>query len=177
MAIEKDVRVPGKLDMVWGKLLSTLSMNGYTIKSQVQNVQITAEKGSRLVSSMVGGTKGGYRTAEISLGPVDNKVLVKFKFTFSALGAGTAWGGAKDEIEKMIGEFEHECSKDVPPAQTAPLAVPTGGSSCPSCHKSVSADFAMCPYCGSKLGKSTCSNCHKEIGPDFKMCPYCGTPR
>ena len=44
---------------------------------------------------------------------------------------------------------------------------------CPQCKKSVSKNFALCPYCGVKL-KKNCPSCGKELQPDFKLCPYCG---
>ena len=48
------------------------------------------------------------------------------------------------------------------------------GPTCPSCHKPVSSDFAVCPYCATVL-KPKCPQCGKEVAPDFKNCPYCGT--
>lgn len=54
-------------------------------------------------------------------------------------------------------------------AYTAPV-----GPTCPSCHKAVSLEFTVCPYCGTTL-KPKCPNCGKEVSPDFRNCPYCGT--
>jgi len=173
MAIEKESRIKGNPEVVWNKLLSTLSMNEYTIKSQIPHTQIVAEKGSRLVSSMIGGTKGGFRTAEIAMNANGQDNLIKFKFTFSALGAGTAWQGAKDEIDKMIGAFEHECSRDAPVPTPPTPAHGQSDSTCPKCHKPVNASFAICPFCGNHL-KSTCPKCSKEVSGEFVVCPFCG---
>lgn len=43
---------------------------------------------------------------------------------------------------------------------------------CPNCHKSITDDYAVCPYCATVL-KPKCPNCGKEVAPDFKNCPYC----
>lgn len=44
---------------------------------------------------------------------------------------------------------------------------------CPSCQKSVGADFAFCPHCGTQLQR-TCPQCGKSVEPAWKACPHCG---
>jgi len=44
---------------------------------------------------------------------------------------------------------------------------------CPSCQKSVGADFAFCPHCGARM-EGVCSSCGKKIEEDWKVCPHCG---
>lgn len=58
--------------------------------------------------------------------------------------------------------------------KAVPIASAPVGSTCPTCHKPVSADFAVCPYCATTL-KPKCPACGKEVSLDFKNCPYCGT--
>jgi hypothetical protein len=102
LTVEKEIRVKGKLDLIWTTLLNKLSYDGYKITNTVPQTQMIAEKGSKLVSSFVGGTKGGYRTVAIAINPTGIDTIIKFVFTFSALGVGVAYQGAKDEIDKMI---------------------------------------------------------------------------
>lgn len=63
-----------------------------------------------------------------------------------------------------------------PKASPSPVipSSPVSGPTCPSCHKPISTDFAVCPYCATVL-KPKCPQCGKEVAPDFKNCPYCGT--
>jgi len=48
---------------------------------------------------------------------------------------------------------------------------------CPQCHKEISKNFKLCPYCRldlkSRTGLSTCPSCGKKISSRFKLCPYC----
>ncbi|MCP4761300.1 MAG: zinc ribbon domain-containing protein [archaeon] len=61
--------------------------------------------------------------------------------------------------------------------KTAPTAaIQTGDLSCGSCGKSISPDFAMCPYCGTPQ-KAACAKCGKDLQAGWKMCPFCGSPR
>lgn len=56
----------------------------------------------------------------------------------------------------------------------AGVTKPPEGINCPSCKKSISDDFKICPYCGHTLKSGACSKCGKELQDDFAMCPYCG---
>ncbi|MEE8401121.1 MAG: zinc ribbon domain-containing protein, partial [Candidatus Hydrothermarchaeaceae archaeon] len=56
----------------------------------------------------------------------------------------------------------------------AGVTKPPEGVNCPSCKKSISDDFKICPYCGHTLKSGACSKCGKELQDDFAMCPYCG---
>ena len=47
---------------------------------------------------------------------------------------------------------------------------------CPSCGKTVDKQYALCPYCGTKL-KSTCNKCNTPIENGWKICPSCGDPQ
>ena len=64
--------------------------------------------------------------------------------------------------------------KPVVSAPVIPVVNTPLGPTCPSCHKAVSSEFAVCPYCATVL-KPKCPNCGKEVSHDFKNCPYCGT--
>ncbi len=44
---------------------------------------------------------------------------------------------------------------------------------CKSCGKSVSSEFAFCPFCASPL--NVCRKCGKDLDPDWVACPFCGT--
>jgi RNA polymerase subunit RPABC4/transcription elongation factor Spt4 len=46
---------------------------------------------------------------------------------------------------------------------------------CPHCHKSVQADFVVCPYCGEEL-KQPCASCGRLLALNWTVCPYCATP-
>lgn len=57
---------------------------------------------------------------------------------------------------------------------TSPMVIPAVAlPTCPSCHKPVSNDFTVCPYCATVLNPK-CPSCNKEISNDFNLCPYCG---
>ena len=51
-------------------------------------------------------------------------------------------------------------------------------SVCPSCQRTVSEDFAFCPYCGGRMGSATGSrlfcSCGYEFSPNAEYCPVCG---
>jgi len=44
---------------------------------------------------------------------------------------------------------------------------------CPSCKRSVDAEFVVCPYCATELRKS-CANCRRPLDLNWTACPYCG---
>lgn len=44
---------------------------------------------------------------------------------------------------------------------------------CPGCQKPVSATFAFCPHCGTRL-QNVCPGCGKPIEETWKVCPHCG---
>ncbi|MBI2908021.1 MAG: zinc ribbon domain-containing protein [Chloroflexi bacterium] len=46
--------------------------------------------------------------------------------------------------------------------------------SCPSCHRPIEPEFAMCPFCYTLL-KRTCPNCRRLLSPSWRGCPYCAT--
>lgn len=46
---------------------------------------------------------------------------------------------------------------------------------CSHCGKSVSKDFAFCPFCMEQLKPTTCRKCGKQLEAGWKGCPYCGT--
>ncbi len=177
MAHDRDVLMSGDISTIWDALNTTLVNNGYKITNSVPHKQILAERGSRLVSGVVGGTKGGYRTTEVFLSPEGNSTRVKFTFKFSALGAGVAYKGAKQEIDDMVQMFQSAIPAQSPTQHQAPQT-PSTTPQCPKCNKEVSPDFAVCPYCSASLkSANTCTNCKKELQPEFTVCPYCGTSR
>ena len=45
---------------------------------------------------------------------------------------------------------------------------------CPHCHKSVQADFVVCPYCAEDL-KQPCVSCGRLLALNWTICPYCAT--
>lgn len=60
-------------------------------------------------------------------------------------------------------------SVPAPPVQRSSPAT----TLCPSCQKSVNADFAFCPHCGTQLHRA-CPECGKSVEPEWKACPLCG---
>jgi len=82
-------------------------------------------------------------------------------------------------IMGLIMAFSNLVSKSVVPAPAVvpptPIVPPVSNLPlCPTCHKPVSSEFKVCPYCATVL-KPTCPHCGKEVANDFKNCPYCGT--
>ena len=56
------------------------------------------------------------------------------------------------------------------------LIARTGRSAarCPNCRERVSADFVLCPFCGTEL-KLRCPSCKRPVELGWKLCPSCGT--
>ena len=65
MTLEREVHIKSNLDSVWDILHKTLSSNKYKIKQQTPKTHLIAERGSRLVSGVIGGIKGGIRKFEV----------------------------------------------------------------------------------------------------------------
>jgi type IV pilus assembly protein PilB len=49
------------------------------------------------------------------------------------------------------------------------------GSICPSCHEIVSADFAACSSCGTRIIDS-CASCQHVVDMQWDYCGYCAAP-
>jgi len=83
--IERTVRIKAETETVWQNLLSTLTAHGYTVKVQNPYTQISAERGSKVSSFFLEGTKGGYRNLNITIfpqGQEQKEFDVQFKFDF-----------------------------------------------------------------------------------------------
>jgi hypothetical protein len=52
-------------------------------------------------------------------------------------------------------------------------AIEPRSKTCPSCQKSVAADFAFCPHCGARM-EGVCPSCGKKVEEEWKVCPHCG---
>lgn len=72
----------------------------------------------------------------------------------------------------ISGFFAKKKATVVPPMPIYKAAPIT--TTCPACHKPVSSEFTVCPYCATILNPK-CPNCGKDVDYDFKNCPYCGT--
>ena len=59
-------------------------------------------------------------------------------------------------------------SDTLPARQTSP---PT--KTCPSCKKSVGANYTFCPHCGARIDE-VCPQCQKPVEPTWNVCPSCG---
>ena len=46
---------------------------------------------------------------------------------------------------------------------------------CPSCQRTVDADFVICPHCQTNL-RHACESCSRLIDRRWAVCPYCTTP-
>ena len=46
---------------------------------------------------------------------------------------------------------------------------------CPSCRRSVEADFIICPFCRAGL-KRPCPHCERPLNMAWQSCPYCTVP-
>ena len=44
---------------------------------------------------------------------------------------------------------------------------------CPSCKKTIKAEYTYCPYCSSKVN-AVCPSCEKPVETGWKACPRCG---
>lgn len=49
-------------------------------------------------------------------------------------------------------------------------------SACPTCRRSVQADFIICPACRTPL-KEPCAKCSRPLSYSWEACPYCATNR
>jgi hypothetical protein len=110
MAKEREVVIKGDLVTTWNTLNNILSYNGYIIKYMAPYTRIRAERGSKFVSGLVGGTKDGHRTIDITVQPSDQNILIKFIISFSAWGAGISYKSSVDEIDEMIRSFQNQCA-------------------------------------------------------------------
>ena len=50
-----------------------------------------------------------------------------------------------------------------------------GDGACPVCAHAVQPEFALCPWCGAKLGLPSCSGCGRGLEHGWRVCPDCGT--
>ncbi len=44
---------------------------------------------------------------------------------------------------------------------------------CPSCQRSIEADFLLCPHCHTEL-RRRCAACDRVVDLTWSICPYCG---
>ncbi|MFA5869174.1 MAG: zinc ribbon domain-containing protein [Candidatus Bathyarchaeia archaeon] len=110
---------------------------------------------------------GGWLSGEAALqGDIGELTVILFMLFGSIL--------ILSNVGAIVKESRTQKSKteELPLPPSPPIQAST--SRCPSCGKSISADFVACPYCGTTL-KPKCPSCGKSISADFVACPYCGT--
>ena len=128
---------------------------------------------------------GGWLSGEAALqGDIGELTVILFMLFGSIL--------ILSNVGAIVKESRTQKSKteELPLPPSPPIQAST--SRCPSCGKSISADFVACPYCGTTLKPKTeelplppsppiqastsrCPSCGKSISADFVACPYCGT--
>lgn len=58
-------------------------------------------------------------------------------------------------------------------AEEAMLAEVEAVRHCPTCERTVHADWIICPTCRTRLNR-VCPNCSKLVGLDWSLCAWCG---
>ena len=58
-------------------------------------------------------------------------------------------------------------------AEEAMLAEIEAVRHCPTCDRTVHADWIICPTCRTRLNR-VCPNCAKLVGLDWSLCAWCG---
>lgn len=179
MLYEEGISVRGEIKTIWQNLLNALTAYRYQLDQQVPYSHISAKRGSKVVSFMLEGTKGGYRELHIQISPTGKEpkeFAVQFRFSFP--NWAMTLPGTKKECSALIEEF----------------ARMTGGETgalesriCGECKASNPADASFCQECGAKLASGTsfkrattpealtCPQCTASIPTGSKFCPTCGT--
>ena len=140
---DRQVRVKGDAATIWRELQNVLVNLGYSIRTSIENSHITAERGSKIISSVAGSSKGSWRQVDINFQSIGNEHIVTFNFTFSYWSAGIVWGDTIKEINQMVDAFERKVSSIYQPQQ-----IPSKDRVCVKCKRNIPFDANICPYCG-----------------------------
>ena len=63
-----------------------------------------------------------------------------------------------------------------PERAAPPVAAAIALHECAACRRNVSASFAFCPHCGTRLGPPACRFCGQTLKREMAYCPHCGGP-
>jgi hypothetical protein len=171
--MQKIVNVTGDADALWQTLLQTLSAHGYEIQAQSRPTQLRAQRGSKLSSLVLEGTKGGFRQLNVELVPQANSVQASFDFQFPSWAITLS--ATKQECEQLVDEFVRQAGQGAEPGQVTTGAVLSGETRyCPSCGVEVAQGAKFCNSCGAALTAKTCAKCGAAVRPEAKFCDSCG---
>ncbi len=186
--LERDVLI----SVVRGKLQELFKSRGFDYKRlEIQGINIPENIKTALESSKL-------HEIELSKKKGDLELEKEKMAEMARLGVDAArmreLDIAGDNPEILSKKYETQAYKDalkssrtqdvhvvtglesVPKAPPISTQLPDGQPlNCPSCGKTTSPDFKLCPYCGNKFEPNLCPKCGKEVERDFALCPYCGT--
>lgn len=190
--IERTIRIRSNVETAWQHLLRTLAVNNYSVKTQDPCRQIVAERGTKLSSLLLEGTKSGFRILTVTVSPAPKQereydFLFRFDFPSWAL---TLSQTRKDCLAMIEGFVELAEGKAASPLTSLPVHLSSVGFSgsleCQNCRAQNPADALFCANCGAKLHPAatttnnqvsqelSCDACGASIPPDSKYCANCG---
>ena len=121
-------------------------------------------------------TKGVKTILTVSFRQEGSKTTINAHYQ---LPSGVMTEGSRKIYHDEINGFKNFVESSIPVSQPPPpehkAQPPKPSMTCPKCNKSVSSDFAICPYCSAPL-KSVCPKCGKGVSSEFAVCPFCATP-
>jgi RNA polymerase subunit RPABC4/transcription elongation factor Spt4 len=119
-------------------------------------------------------------------------MVMDFDFDGDCDGFGFGWIFPAFLIGKLVSEafdrpkaespFRERTWPAPPPANpvSQPSAIaalgPQNTLHCQNCHKAISANFAFCPHCGTRVAPPVCRYCGQTLQRDMAYCTHCGGP-
>ncbi|MFQ5976006.1 MAG: SPFH domain-containing protein [Candidatus Hydrothermarchaeales archaeon] len=186
--LERDVL----LSVVRGKLEELFKSRGFDYKRlEIQGINIPEDIKKALESSKLHEIELGKKKGDFALEKERMAEMARLGIDAARMRELEIAGGSPDILAK---KYETQAYKDalktsrsqdvkvVTGVEQAPKEPPVSTQlpdgqplNCPSCGKTISPNFSLCPYCGDKFEPNLCPKCGKEVEKDFALCPYCGT--
>jgi RNA polymerase subunit RPABC4/transcription elongation factor Spt4 len=179
----KKVQVPGEANEIYRILVGVLTNNRYTIDNQNPPMQVTASRGSKAVTFIVG--TADYEELNVTLFATSpGQFDVQFNFNFPSVANlfihRISEKGKSANCDILINEFARLVSS--PGIQTAGAPQGAGDKPCPKCRQMNTQNAVFCANCGENLAYPSqavskpriCGACSTEISATARFCPACG---
>jgi len=179
----KNVQVPGEANEIYRILIGVLTSNRYTIDNQNPPTQVTASRGSKAVTFVVG--TADYEELNVTLFAASpGQYDVQFNFSFPSVANlfihRISEKGKFANCELLVNDFARLASS--PGLQTAGGPRCAGDKPCPKCRQMNTQNAAFCANCGENLAPPpqaagrprVCAACSAEIPATARFCPECG---